>query len=556
MIASLLFASRYRGFLAACDRPLHAQATRLRRIVTRAARTGIGRRCGFDRIGRIEDDRARIRAFQEAVPIRTHAEMREDLDAVYEGDWQRLCPSRPLFFAMTAGSTGRFKYIPFTAEFREELREGSLVFSGAMEARYPALRARKLQFLVGSAEGGRSPAGIPQGFASGFNYKHFPWLVRRRFVVPYWVFTIDDADERNYAAGRILVAERGVGALCAISPVNLINLRRAMESQAERLCDDIAAGTLDVRGSSAMRGSFRTRPDPALAEALRTARRKEGAFPTRLLFPSLEVLVCWQGGNMGYYLDALDSTYGVEGHFEFPISASEGVFAIPHRPNRAGGILAITSHFLEFVPTGGAAPDAAPALRADELEVGAEYRIVVTNGGGLHRYDMEDIVRVTDVFGRTPVIEFVSKSGRCTSVSNERLTELDVTHAMHATSRACGAWFTEFLFVPCTDRRYRVLLDAAELGGAGAPPAGAAMPALAAELERQLRAASKGYDFERDDALLESLQVVVTGPGQLVEYMRQAQAAIPIPSAQTKPIRLTHEFDLHRRFTIEATYAA
>ncbi|MBK7367241.1 MAG: GH3 auxin-responsive promoter family protein [Candidatus Eisenbacteria bacterium] len=56
---------------------------------------------------------------QEAVPVRTHAEMREDLDAVYEGDWQRLCPSRPLFFAMTAGSTGRFKYIPFTAEFRE-----------------------------------------------------------------------------------------------------------------------------------------------------------------------------------------------------------------------------------------------------------------------------------------------------------------------------------------------------------------------------------------------------------------------------------------------------
>src|SRR5262249_17705703 len=149
-------------------------------------------------------------------PVRTSAEMRADLDAVYHGDWRRLCPSRPIFFAMTAGSTGRFKYVPVTAEFRRELQEGAMVFNGALEAHYPAVRALKLQFLVGSAEGGRTPAGLPQGFASGFNYKNFPWLVRRRFVVPYWVFTIEDAEERSYAAGRILVAERRLGALCAI----------------------------------------------------------------------------------------------------------------------------------------------------------------------------------------------------------------------------------------------------------------------------------------------------------------------------------------------------
>src|SRR6185503_19685416 len=102
------------------------------------------------------------------------AEMREDLDAVYQGEWQRLCSSRPIFFAMTAGSTGQFKFVPITTEFRRELREASLVFSGALEACHPGVGARKVQFLVGSAEGGHSPSGIPQGFASGFNYKNFP----------------------------------------------------------------------------------------------------------------------------------------------------------------------------------------------------------------------------------------------------------------------------------------------------------------------------------------------------------------------------------------------
>lgn len=556
VIANFLFERSYRAFLAARATPLRAQAARLRAVLAQAERSDIGRRSGFAALGRIADPAAMIRAFQDAVPVRTYAAMREELDAVYAGEWQRLCPSRPVFFAMTAGSTGQFKYVPVTPEFRRELRESSMVFSGAMQACYPAVRHRKVQFLVGSAEGGRSPAGIPKGFASGFNYKNFPWLVRRRFTVPYWVFTIGDVEERNYAAGRILVSERRLGALCAISPVNLINLRQTLERHADRLCADVARGTLDVRGESAVRGTFSTRPDASLAAALRSARRRDGRLPTPLLFPALVMLVCWRGGNMGYSLDELDSEFGIAGHLEFPVSASEGVFAIPDRPNRAGGTLAITSHFMEFVRDSDSGAGESRALRADELEVGAEYRIVVTNSGGLYRYDMEDIVRVTELAERTPVIEFVSKAGRRTSVSNERLTELDVTHAMQATSRACGRWFREFLFVPCSDRRYRVVLDGAELGGAGAVARDRFMPALAAELERQLQAAATGYAFEREDALLEPLQVVVTAPGQLAEHLRAAQGAPAIPSAQIKPVRLTAEFDLYLRFAIDSTYAA
>ena len=552
MIASLVFRQRHRRFLAACADPLRAQARRLRAILASAARTGAGVRHGFDRLRRIPDDAALVRAYQDAVPVRTHAEMRDDLDAVHHGDWRRLCPSEPIFFAMTAGSTGRFKYIPVTTGFRRELQEASFVFSGALEAAFPETRAHKLQFLVGSAEGGRSPAGIPQGFVSGFNYRNFPWHVRRRFAVPYGVFTLDDAEERAYAAGRILVAERRLGVLCALAPMNLVNLREALERQPERLLRDITTGTLEPRGHAAVPATFRTRPDPALAAALRRAWLRAGRFPARLLFPALRVLVTWRGGNMGYDLDALEAAFGVARHLEFPLSASEGVFAIPQRPGAAGGALAITSHFLEFLPESGTRDTR--ALRADELEPGAEYRVVVTNGGGLHRYDMEDIVRVTGRLRRTPVITFVAKAGRRTSVSNERLTELDVTQAMLAASRACGRWFDEFLFVPCTDRRYRVVIDGAERSAAEVP--GGALPALASELERQLQAAAVGYAFEREDALLEPLELLVTAPGELQSHLARVIAAPPIPSAQAKPLRLTNEFDAHRGLRIERTYAA
>jgi hypothetical protein len=543
VIASWLFRLALERFRSACRDPLAAQAAQLRRILGAAAGSEFGTRHGFARMARIGDALQMIRAFQHDVPVRAYKEMQGDLDAVYAGRWQTLCPSPPLWFAMTAGSTGRFKYLPVTAEYRREIGRSAMIFNGALEHSFPELRSLKTQFLVGSAEGGRSPGGVPQGFASGFNYKNLPRFVRRRFVVPYWVFTIDDPDERGYAAGRILMDDPRLGVLTAISPVNLINLRQALDRNVERLIGDIAAGTLTIDGSAAVPGGWRGRPDRRRAQALHAAWHATGTLPREQLFPALRVLVCWQGGNMSYYLDELRAAFGIGETFEFPISASEGVFAVPLRANRPGGALAVTTHFLEFLPE-----DGGSVLRADELESGREYRIVVTNGGGLYRYDMEDIVRVTSFFRGTPVIEFVSKKDRQISVSNERLTELDVTRAMLEASRRCGRRFPEFLFVPCSDRRYRVVVDGASCGNED-------LTDLAETIERELRLAAKGYDFEREDALLAPLQIVLTARGQLRTWLADRQPHV-LPNAQIKPLHLTNEFNAHRAFTAMATYAA
>ena len=546
MIASLLFRLCYRRFLAACRTPLDAQARCLRRVLRQAAGTHVGRTHDFAGLARVRDAAAMIAAYRERVPIRSYRDMRADLDAVYAGDWRRLCPSRPIYFAMTAGSTGNFKYLPVTAELRRDLGGGSLIYYGALEAACPALRGLKAQFLVGSAEGGLSPGGIPQGFASGFNYKNLPSFLRAKFVLPYWIFTLADADDRAYAAGRILVEHAGLGALCAISPVNLINLRAALEQHVDQLCADLRAGTLSVRSRAAVPGTYRGRPNLRRAQALEHAWRQYGTLPLEQLFPSLQLLVCWQGGNMSYYLDELQGQFGPRDLFEFPLSASEGLFAIPFRKNVAGGIAAVTSHFLEFVAEDAAA---APALCADQLQLGACYRLVITTSGGLYRYDMEDIVRVTGFHERTPIIAFVSRANRQVSVANERLTESDVTAAMAAATRRLGVRVPEFLFVPCSDRRYRVLIDGRVR---------ADLPAFIAELERQLRAAATGYDFEREDALLQPLELVLTRPGELRTYLGAGGGGGPsaLPNAQVKPTHLTCEFNAHTRFAAIGTYAA
>lgn len=551
MIASLLFRLSYRRFLKACRTPLDAQARCLRRVLRRAADTHVGRAHDFAGLARVRDAAGMIAAYRERIPIRPYRDMSADLEAVYAGDWRRLCPSRPVYFAMTAGSTGRFKYIPITAELRRDLGGGSLIYYGALEAACPALRGLKAQFLVGSAEGGFSPDGIPQGFASGFNYKNLPGFLRAKFVLPYWIFTLADAEDRAYAAGRILAEHADVGTLCAISPVNLINLKAALEQNVDRLCADLRAGGVSVRSRAAVPGEFCSRPNPRRAQALEDAWRRDRTLPLEQLFPSLQLLVCWQGGNMSYYLDELADQFGrrvVGGRpdlFEFPLSASEGLFAIPFRKNVASGIAAVTTHFLEFVPEDAPA-GASTALCADQLELGALYRLVITTSGGLYRYDMEDIVHVTGFHDRTPILAFVSRANRQVSVANERLTECDVTEAMVSASRRSGVRVPEFLFVPCSDRRYRVLVDGRVQAN---------FPAFVAELERQLRAAATGYDFEREDALLEPLELVLTRPGELRAYLAWG-GPDALPNAQIKPMHLTREFNAHTRFAVIGTYAA
>jgi hypothetical protein len=79
--------------------------------------------------------------------------------------------------------------------------------------------------------------------------------------------------------------------------------------------------------------------------------------------------------------------------------------------------LAITSHFLEFVD------DAGRVRRADELEAGSVYEVVLTTGGGLWRYRLGDRVRVRGFVSQAASIQFIGRSGQSSDLRGEKLTE-------------------------------------------------------------------------------------------------------------------------------------
>jgi hypothetical protein len=60
---------------------------------------------------------------------------------------------------------------------------------------------------------------------------------------------------------------------------------------------------------------------------------------------------------------------------------------------------------------------------ASDLQPGREYKVILTNGGGLCRYRLNDRIEVCGMVGRTPSIRFVGRSGLVSDRMGEKLSE-------------------------------------------------------------------------------------------------------------------------------------
>jgi hypothetical protein len=101
--------------------------------------------------------------------------------------------------------------------------------------------------------------------------------------------------------------------------------------------------------------------------------------------------------------------------------ATEAVVTIPLGDAHP---VAITSHFFEFLD------DAGEPRMVHELEIGQRYEVVVSNGAGLWRYRLGDIVEVTGYVHATPSLRFVGRAGVVSDLRGEKLTDAMIAEAL------------------------------------------------------------------------------------------------------------------------------
>ncbi|MCB9645503.1 MAG: GH3 auxin-responsive promoter family protein [Deltaproteobacteria bacterium] len=531
----VLFGGSWRRFEAAVRDPRAVQEERLKTIVARAKDTAFGKTYGFADVRSLAD-------YQAKVPIMGYEGFEPFLLRMVEGEKNVLIPDEPYFFGRSSGTTGTPKYIPVTEVYTAEYRLPRRVWARQVMQAFPGLVRGKILTVHSPKVEGETPAGVPYGSVTvGLSVKR--GAPERALVtgpldaVPKEVFLLEDFELKYYALLRLAAQER-VSLAAAINPSTLVLLAEKLNANAEQLAEDLEAGTMrgleQVPEPQRRILQARLRKDRAAAGRLRRSRANHGRVLATDLWPDIAGLCCWKGGSAPFYLAQLPRWFPDREVMDYGFLATEGGFTIPLSTEGASGVVSVLGHVLEFVPEDEmAAGDVGRPLLADELEVGARYRVLVTGSHGLYRYDINDVVECTGYYDKTACIAFVHKGGNMLSITGEKVGESHVVEAMGRAEAETGLALAGFS-VSCQlsqPPRYLVGVEPVEdLGEADARR-------LLAAFEGALGAVNIEYEAKRSSQRLGPAQLVILAPGAFArERARRVEAGAP--DSHVKPPHL------------------
>jgi hypothetical protein len=517
------------------------QERKLRGILEANKETLYGREHGFDRI-------KTIAAFQSQVPINEYDDLEPYVQRVVRGETNVLTREEPLMFAMTSGTTGKAKYIPVTPGFLAEYNHAVQVHSWRLLEDYSD--AGLGTFLVPSSSDveGYTEGGKPYGSISGFLTRRQPEILKKFFALPYEIGLIKDVEVKYYLT-LLLACQQDVRVAMSVSPSSLVLLAEKMQTHADSLIADMRDGKIgrEIALPEATKQMVRDHlhPHPERARELEMLMAQHGTLYPRDIWPNLRVISCWKGGTMPLYLKRLKRYWGETPIRDCGYMASEGRGSIPLVNAGAGGALAVTAHFFEFVPADEIDHERPTCLLVDQLVSNQEYYVLFTTSSGLYRYHINDIVRVVDYYRDVPVIQFVRKGQGISSVTGEKLTESQVTASLVEAVASTGVDLRHFSAAPRWDEPpYYALM--VELDG----------PLGAHEKRHFLRAmdgamceANIEYRAKRESLRLGPPALQLLAPGTFDRY-RQGRVSKGAPEAQVKIPHLSPKLEFGMEFDV------
>lgn len=403
-------------FCSLLGRVERLQRQRLASLLRRDADTAFGREHGFSGIESYED-------YRERVPLIRYEDLEPWVERIASGEPGVLTQEPVQALVPTSGTTGR-KLIPHTASLRGELRRALLPWIGDLVERYPGIRRGRWYWSMTPPLPTRGDGPVPIGAGEDEDY-----------------FT---ARQRRFLRGRLLVPEPG-GSWRRDTLVTLVGAR-------DLSFLSVWSPTL----FSVLLDGLEEEPVPVL-ERLPTGDRRtlelalEGDSPAETLWPSLALVSCWDQATARPYAAALAGRLPHAALQGKGLLSTEGVTTIPLS---GGQILAVDSHVYEFADERGAHPCWA-------LEVGREYRVVLTTSGGLHRYDTRDVVRVEGHAGQAPILTFLGRADPTSDHHGEKLHERHVCQALERLLPEGGF----VLLAPSRHRHYILFHDRERSGG-------------------------------------------------------------------------------------------
>jgi len=459
-----------RAFHRATRAVAESQEAVLREILADNRDTQFGRRHNFARIGD-------AREFQRRVPPSTYDAYAKDIERIAAGEPNVLTAEPVRLLEPTSGTASGEKLIPYTASLRRQFQRVIAAWIADLFRRRPAVRRGRAYWSISPAFGPprRTAGGIPIGFDDDTAYlgRIERLAMGRLLAVPSDVARTEDTDDFRYLTLLHLLRAEDLALVSVWNPTFLTALIGRLEDWQGRLCADVRHGRLGMRA------------DVRRAGALESVFRSNASWPEKLrqIWPRLSLISCWGDAAAAWGLPELKQTFPDVEIQPKGLLATEAFVSFP-LVDRPGAALAVRSHLFEFEPIG--STDESPGdtdtwLLAHQLDRGGRYRVVVTTGGGLYRYQLRDEVEVVDFEEQCPLLRFLGKSDRVSDLVGEKLSEAHVGGVLNRLfeTRCLSPDFAMLVPVDGRPPRYRLYLQ----GGGGT---GVSRRQLAAALQAGL----------------------------------------------------------------------
>ena len=408
---------------------LKVQENKLFQILRANQSCEYGRRYDFESISSIKE-------FQEKVPVSVYEDYLEDIWKIRKGESNILTSEEILLLEPSSGSTSASKLIPYTKTLKAEFQKGIRPWLYDLYQNVQGLKWGQSYWSITPAATvkRKSEDRIPVGFDDDKEY--FGSLENKLFdlvfAVPSSVARLNTMEEFYHQTALGLLNCQYLTLISVWNPSLLLLIIEYIENNSIRLTEEITH-------NNRRRGE----------EIQKILTQKSYSK----LWKNLKVISCWSDANAQVYADRLKKIFPDVLIQPKGLLATEGFISFP-LSHKSEAVLSVQSHFFEFISL-----DNQKIYLAHELQINQEYAVILTTSGGLYRYQLKDIVRVTGFAGSVPLIKFVGKQDKVSDLFGEKMNEQFVRGVLEKLELKTGY----SMLAPETDR-YVLYLQTEETG--------------------------------------------------------------------------------------------
>ncbi len=360
------------------------------------------------------------------LPLSTYDDYLPYIERIAEGEKNVLTAEPVKMFELSSGSTAASKMIPYTQTLQLEFGRGLSAWITDLFTHYPMLKSGLAYWSISPLIGERrqTRGGIPIGFEEDSAYLGLlgTWI-ESILTVPNIVKHISDVNTFRYVTLLFLLRCENLRLISVWNPTFLTLLLAPLSEWWESLLKDLHDGTLTspVPLDPHIHRALLKKLSHRQQRAINVSQTKFNNYAS--IWPRLRLISCWA--------DSASNSYAQELQAQFPnvtiqpkgLLATEAFVSFP-LIGEMGNVLAVTSHYFEFLS------DDEDIYLAHQLEKGKTYSVVVTTGGGLYRYQLNDIVEVTGFYHQVPCLKFIGKRDRVSDYFGEKLSEQFVANVL------------------------------------------------------------------------------------------------------------------------------